>query len=151
MTRSLFLLLPAMVALFACGAPSEESATETTDFPEPTAFIESLAEQPMSAEEAASQIDFSPQVMERAPRPYNFQDIPAGWIQPEHVNDLLELSTNEEECYIPIDPKECAAGFKVSTKGTLARQLLTAYLDHLSPTRAYELTPLELEQLKAQL
>ena len=146
-----FLLLLAATAAFACSSPSEETSAEPVDFPEPSAFIESLAEQPMSAEEAASALNYDPQVMERAPRPYNFQDIPSGWIQPEHVPELLELSDSEEECYIPVDPKECAAGFRVSTKGKLARQLLTAYIDQLPASLAYNLTPLDAEQLKERL
>ena len=66
-------------------------------------------------------------------------------------SELLELSDSEEECYIPVDPKECAAGFRVSTKGKLARQLLTAYIDQLPASLAYDLTPLDAEQLKERL
>lgn len=152
MKASSLLLVPAAALLFACSGPGEAPVAEATDFPAPAEFVESLGDENSYANEAvAAGVDFSVQVMERAPRPYNFSDIPAGWIQPAHIPELLELTESEEECYIPIDPKECAAGHKVTTKGAVAQQLLTSYVDDLSPTRAYAITPLPVSKIKESL
>lgn len=130
----------------ACSPQNKvEAPTDASTFPDPAAFVNQLDSV------APVALDYSYAVMERAPRPYNFSDIPQGWIQEAHIPALLEMADSEEECFVvPTDPN-CLATCVATTKGNIARQLLTTYVNGMPASTAQQVTPRTKNELKAQL
>ena len=107
-----FLLLLAATAAFACSSPSEETSAEPVDFPEPSAFIESLAEQPMSAEEAASALNYDPQVMERAPLPTTSRTFPLAGYNPSMFRSCWSCPTARRSATFRLTQKNARQAFE---------------------------------------
>jgi len=146
------------LVLTACSSPQDQETAEqlvAQNVTSPGEWLQILSD-PALAEEyhiddaLAHLPKIETQELERAPRPYNFNDLKPTLVQEEDLDALVRLVDSEELCFLPGTNPTCQTTQVVSvSKGLMARHFLTAFIKGMpADFEKPEIAPMTAQELK---